>query len=69
MYGHPKRKNHCAYCNNWMGDAQLRFVSIGSGYEFDNRAKGKCIKNNGTRDAGSGCTTYYEPSPAAKKLL
>lgn len=70
MHGHPKRNKYCAYCNYWLGDAKLKFVSNGMGFEFDQRAKGKCIKANGSpRDAGSGCTANYEPSPDAKKLL
>lgn len=67
---HPKRSRRCAFCNYWTGDAKLRYVSNGVGYEFDNNANGKCIKKNGgiTR-AGSSCNKDYEPNLDAKKLL
>lgn len=71
MYGHPKRDKRCAYCNYWLGDAKLRFVSKGMGYEIDNNVKGKCIQKGGTStNAGTGsCCTYYKPNPDAQKLL
>ncbi len=69
LTGHPKRIKKCAFCDYWLGDAGLEFVSNATGYKFDGNVKGKCIKKNGSLvNSGTQCS-YYQPSPEARKLL
>lgn len=66
---HPKRAKKCVFCNNWIGDAELKFVNSNVGYQYETLAKGKCTKKNGaSTDAVYNCPKY-EPSIDAKKLL
>lgn len=70
MTAKPKNGKYCAFCNYWVGDAKMEFVSVGVGYRFDNRARGKCMKKEGSpKEAGSGCSQYFEPNLEAKKLM
>lgn len=66
---HPKRGNKCVFCNNWIGDAKMKFVSTSVGYEYDDHAFGTCTKLNTKKNAGYGCQNKYEPSMDAKRLL
>ena len=65
---HPKRCKHCVFCNYWMGDAELKFVSSTVGYEYESYAEGKCAKQNSTKKAYLSCNAYT-PSPEAAKVL
>ena len=65
----PKFTHLCVFCDNWTGDAGMTFRSAGMGYEYEREASGKCIKKGTTTKAASGCTSHYEPSHEAKKLL
>lgn len=66
----PKFTHLCVFCENWTGDADMTFRSVGMGYEYEREAEGKCIKRGGIRTkACTGCTKFYEPSREAKKLL
>lgn len=67
----PNKYNHyCVFCDNWTGDADMTFRSVGMGYEFEREAVGKCIKKSGaTTKAASGCTNHYEPNHEAQKVM
>lgn len=66
----PKFSRLCVFCDNWMGDADMTFRSVGMGYEFEREAVGKCIKKMGTTTkAASGCTNYFTPNREAQKLM
>ena len=68
----PDRNNRstcfCAYCNFWEGDCGLKLHSS-STVEFDERAKGKCIKTVNPRQAGSSTCSKFEFSPYATKYI
>lgn len=68
---HPKRNHCCAFCNNWIGDAGLRFVNNSIGYEFEASITAMCPKTNNRRAANyyAGSCSKYEPSMDARKLL
>lgn len=66
---HPKRAKNCVFCNNWLGDAGMRFIGSGVGYEYDGSVKGKCTRRNGASTSASYSCPKYEPSMDAKKLL
>lgn len=66
----PKFTHLCAFCENWTGDADLKFRSVGMGYEYEREATGKCIKRSGAiTKAASGCKERFEPSREARKLM
>ena len=66
----PNFTHLCVFCDNWTGDAEMKFRSTGMGYEYEREAVGKCIKKNGcVTKAASGCSNHYEPNREAKKLL
>lgn len=66
----PKFNPLCVFCENWTGDADMTFRSVGAGYEYEREAVGKCIKRGGmATKAASSCTKYFEPSREARKLL
>ena len=65
---HPKYHKNCIFCNKWMGEAKLTFISNTVGYEFDSSVKGKCLCGS-EHTAIYGCTTKFEPTIEAKKLL
>lgn len=66
----PKCNPLCVFCENWTGDADMTFRSMGMGYEYEREAAGKCIKRGGmTTKAASSCTKYFEPNREARKLL
>lgn len=70
VHGRPKFTKCCAFCNYWIGDAKMEFVSMGMGFKYDNNACGKCLKKGGAvTHAGSNCSKDYEPSLEAKKLM
>lgn len=66
----PKRNgysgNICAFCNYWEGDANLRSRSS-SLIEFDDKAKGICLKTRSTWTAGHGACSKFELSPNASR--
>ena len=66
----PKNRKHCVFCEYWMGDADLEYVSNMAGYRFEANAKGKCTKYGGNTKTAitSGCR-YFEYNREAKKLL
>ena len=66
---HPKHTKRCVFCNFWMGDAEMEYVSVQQGYRYDGTKKGKCLKHGGSlRDSCTSCDKY-EPSMEAKRLL
>lgn len=65
---HPKKCKHCVFCNYWISDIKLKFISPTSGYEYEQYTDGKCAKKGHTCRAYSSCV-HYEPSVEAKKLL
>ena len=66
---HPKKDNRCVFCNNWIGDAKMKFVNTSLGYEYDDHVLGTCTKKNCSKHAGNLCRDKYEPSMDAKRLL
>ena len=66
---HPKHTKRCVFCNYWMGDAEMEYVSVQQGFRYDSTKKGKCLKHGDSlRDACTSCDKY-EPSMEAKKLI
>lgn len=68
LKGHPKRNKYCVFCYYWTGDAQTKFVDPYSGYEYENTARGHCMKRNLNMLAGGYCNNF-EPSAEAQRLL
>lgn len=66
---HPKRAKNCVFCNNWIGDAQMKFKNSIMGYEYEAVAKGKCTRRNGAVTSSCYSCQNYEPSMDAKRLL
>lgn len=65
---HPKRVKQCVFCNYWIGDADLKFVSSTVGYEYEYYAQGKCAKKSMNAKAYQSCN-FFAPSIDASKLL
>lgn len=65
---HPRKCKTCVFCNYWISDIKLRFVSPSVGYEYESYTNGKCAKSGSTTRAYSSCA-YYQPSTDARKLL
>ena len=66
---HPKRAKDCVFCKFWMGDARMKFISSGIGFEFDGNAKGPCAKRNGASTTAFYTCPNYAPGLEAEKLL
>ena len=66
---HPRNNKRCVFCNNWIGDAKMKFISPAVGYEYDDNPLGTCTKTGMKQHAGYSCQKYYEPSMDAKRLL
>lgn len=58
--------NICAFCNYWEGDANLR-SRTSSLIEFDDKAKGICLKNRSTRTSSLSACPKLELSPNASR--
>ena len=65
---HPKFSKECVYCNYWLGNAGLEFLSPDAGYKFNAGAQGKCAQKGSITPALATCP-QYEPSMEAKRLL
>lgn len=66
----PRINKACVFCNNWIGDANMKYLTSNNTYEFDSDAKGKCTKKLGAiQRASSCCSAHYEPNMDAKRLL
>lgn len=66
---HPKRAKNCVFCNNWIGDANMKLINSIVGYEYERSTEGKCTRRNGAKTVACYSCTNYEPSMDAKKLL
>lgn len=65
----PDRNPFCVFCEYWMGDAEMEFISRMAGYKFEGNAKGKCAKSGVLRTAVNIKCRDFEYSREAKKLL
>lgn len=65
---HPKRCKQCAFCNFWIGNAELKFINSTVGYEYEYYSQGKCAKKSTNVKAYQSCG-LYTPSLDAQKLL
>lgn len=66
---HPRSNKRCVFCNNWIGNAKMKFINTAIGYEYDDNALGTCTKKCTKTHAGYSCQNHYEPSLEAKRLL
>lgn len=57
--------NYCAFCHYWEGNAGLH--SYGCGVEFDDRAKGQCLKMRSQRNAGVHACPKFQMSNEASR--
>lgn len=58
--------NICAFCHYWEGIAQLH--SCGSTrVEYDNQARGRCLKTNSTKIASNFACPKFEMSNEASR--
>ena len=66
----PKINKVCVFCNNWIGNANMKYLNSVVGYEFDSDARGRCTKKNGAiYRASQFCSSHYEPNIDARRLL
>lgn len=69
-HANPKRNgylgNLCAFCNYWEGEANLRSRNS-SMLEFDEKARGKCLRNGAVRPSSVSACNYFEISPNASR--
>jgi hypothetical protein len=66
----PKANKICAFCNNWIGNADLKYLPHAYCYELETGAVGNCTKRHGpNKRADSFCSSDYEPSMEARRLL
>ena len=66
----PKHNKVCVFCNNWVGDANMKYLSSTNVYEFDSDAKGQCTKKSGAvMRASQFCSSHYTPNREAERLL